>query len=774
MFDVDGLNTTDKQPPCMPGPNQELANAMGIVMGTSHHEPMSRNKPEWDAWSNGAWDWHANQDGMTEWWTYGAERAKGMETMFTMGMRGDGDEELTGASNELVENITSAQLGMLANVYGKENVNDIPKMWAMYKEVANYYLHGLKVPEDIMILFADDNYGNIMAVNPPDDPHPAGAGIYHHVDYVGYPRVYKWINTISNAKTWEQMNIARSFNTTAIWITNIGSLKPLEMPANFFLDLGWDMDRWSVGTWGEWLEMWAAREFGLQGPGKHEIRKEVRAIMEKYQMLSYRHKAELMGEDTFSLLNYEEAERVLADWNDLVARATAVDAELGEAYKAPFFENVYMLCLMQANLNKMYMAAARSNQYAIQARTSANIYAWQAIHAFHQDANLTQMFHSMLDGKWDHMLDQTHINFLMHHEPLRDTLPPISMVQPNQPSRIGIPLKERTTGLTAYVRVTVEGSLGSWPGENMYNCLGWKCPDPTLLPMDQWGARRRWVDVGSGGPKDIRFQVRPTVDWLKASSEGGVIKRDGSTDQRIYLEVDWAKVPKGATEGQVHIAAADRSNVTITVPIFTPPLPSADFNGFVQGDGYVVMEAAHYSASAPKDGYSFVELPGYGRTLSGLEMLPASIQNFTAGEGPSVTYNFWAHPSASKNETAEILLQFGPSLNFISGKELAIAVQLDDGKVHEIHPIPTDPLKPVVSRPGMKPYDVGAVPSDWFEAVKQEIRNATLNLDVHEGAHQLKVYGMTTGLVLERLLVDFGGIKERGYSYLGPLESVLK
>lgn len=114
MFDVDGVDLTNGFPqPPMPGPNQVLANHMGIVMGTSHHEPMARNKPEWDRGQEGSWDWRDNSDFLSDWWTYGAERAHGMETLFTMGMRGDGDEPLTGASNKLVESESSQMPALL-------------------------------------------------------------------------------------------------------------------------------------------------------------------------------------------------------------------------------------------------------------------------------------------------------------------------------------------------------------------------------------------------------------------------------------------------------------------------------------------------------------------------------------------------------------------------------------------------------------------------------------------------------------------------------------
>ncbi|WRT68552.1 uncharacterized protein IL334_005529 [Kwoniella shivajii] len=732
MFDVDGLNVTEgfpKEP--IPGPNQVLANNMAIVMGTSHHEPMARNKPEWDREGKGTWDW-TNDEFLTNWWTYGAERAVGKETMFTLGMRGDGDMPLTGASNALVENITSVQQGILKKTQGKE-LSDIPQMWCMYKEVAEYYINGLQVPEDVITLFADDNWGNVMTVQPPGTEHKAGAGIYYHVDYVGMPRAYKWINTINLAKTWEQMTIAAAFNTTSIWILNIGSLKPLELPTEHFLSLAWDLDAWGINSVERFLQLWAEREFGSKD------KEEVADIMMKYSMYSSRRKAE----DVYQ--------------------------SLPEDTKPAFYEQVYLLCLFQTNLNKIYIAAERSNLYAAQGRNSANIYAKQATEAFFHDSELTESFHSMLDRKWDHMLDQTHIGWNSWLEPIKDIMPPVSFVNPSSYAREGIPIPELGYGVITNIRVTYENSRGSWPGNTAFNCAkGEHCDTPELLPLDPFGAKSRWIDVGAAGPRTTKWKVK-SDDWIIVEPREGKVKMDGSEDTRIRVSVDWKKAPKSG-KGTFHLEASDGSEVTILVPVSNYSRPPKSFSGHVQGDGYVAIEAGHHVGNTSKEAYAFHEMIGYGRTLSGLEMFPRTTQNFTAGEGPSLSYDFWAHEA----QEVEINIQIGPTLNFLGkNNTLAFGFQIDDQPVKTINPIPIEPLGFARDRPYNKPVAIGAVPKDWIEIVKNEIREVTLTAELDkEGEHKITLYGMTTGIVFERILVDFGGIKERGYSYLGPPESV--
>ena len=212
-----------------------------------------------------------------------------------MGLRGDGDKALDGASKELLErkhllglklgepegvtDVVDIQQDILKQTYEKNSSSsaDYSKMWCMYKEVQGYFAEGLKVPDDVTIMFADDNYGNIMQVLDPElADHPAGAGIYYHADYHGRPRDWKWINVVNIVKTWEQLNVARSFHTDRIWILNVGDLKNHELPTDHFLTMAYDFERWPRNSMGEYLRLWAARDFG------EEVADEVAEIMTLY------------------------------------------------------------------------------------------------------------------------------------------------------------------------------------------------------------------------------------------------------------------------------------------------------------------------------------------------------------------------------------------------------------------------------------------------------------------------------------------------------------
>ncbi|BEJ01309.1 hypothetical protein CcaverHIS631_0511660 [Cutaneotrichosporon cavernicola] len=747
MFAVDGLDGLPNPP--KPGPNQELAERYGVVMGTSHHEPMSRNQKEFTTFGSGEWNFTTNVDFLRGFWRYGAERARECETVYTVGMRGDGDLPLDGADVHLLENITAEQQAILRKVHG-EDISGIPQMWAMYKEVMGYFANGLEVPDEVTPLLSDDNWGNLMAVLPEDKEYKSGGGIYYHADYVGDPRDYKWINTVPLAKSkppgdvadavWEQLNVALAFKTDEIWILNVGDLKMLEVPLEYFLDMAYDAGRWPRISLEEYLSLRAERDFGA---GK--LAGEIADIMARYSVYASRRKAELVDSETFSLLNYDEGETVLGQWRDLEAHAKAIYDTLPGPYRIPFYELVYVQLQLQANLCRLYISAAKSNLYATQGRSAANYFAHDALLAFERDHQLTAEWDRLLGGKWKHMLSQPHIGYQYWQMPVRNSLPPLSIVSQSEHSW--------DHGRAIHTRFTVENSPGAWPGDNKYNCpLGYACPDPTLLPMDRFG-RPRWVDVGSGGPQNVNFTATSAA-WIKLSTEGGQIKGDGSADVRVWISVDWSAAPQ-VDNITVEFSSSDAIMV-VTVPLKHVKPPPDGWHGAVEGDGYVAIEAGSPSYLFAQGEFSWADIPYYGRTVSGLAVFPVSSREFEPGLGPRARYDFWATSSGE----VEIILYLGPALNFILGRRLALAIQVDDGEIRTIYPVPE--------------AEAGSLPHDWEGVVADEVRKVSIRAQVGKpGAHSVTVYGVTAGIVLERLIIDFGGVKARGYSYLGPPASTI-
>ena len=313
----------------------------------------------------------------------GIERNKNYESIITLAMRGDGDMPMSESANiELLEKIVADQRKIIAD-HVNPDLTKVPQDWALYKEVQEYYEKGMRVPDDVTLLWCDDNWGNIRRLPTPEErKRSGGAGIYYHFDYVGGPRSYKWLNTIPITKVWEQMNLAYRYDANRIWIVNVGDLKPMEFPIEFFLSLAWNPERWPKDKIGEFTKQWATREFGLKYAA------DIADIVSKYTKYNGRRKPELLEPDTYSLVNYQEADRILADWKAITDKAEHIYALLPEESRDAFFQLVLYPTKASAQVAQLYVATGKNQLYVSQNRASANVVAQQATALFQADAAL--------------------------------------------------------------------------------------------------------------------------------------------------------------------------------------------------------------------------------------------------------------------------------------------------------------------------------------------------------------------------------------------------
>jgi len=399
--------------------NAQLAEEYGIVMGTSHHEPMLRAQQEWKRHGSGSWDYSKNDEVLRAFWEQGIERNKKFESIITLGMRGDGDLPMSESANiALLEKVVADQRKIIADRVNPD-LSKVPQDWALYKEVQEYYERGMRVPDDVTLLWCDDNWGNIRRLPTPEErKRSGGAGIYYHFDYVGDPRSYKWLNTIPIVKVWEQMNLAYRYGDNRIWIVNVGDLKPMELPIDFFLHMAWNPDAWPKERVSEFTRLWAERQFGPQ------FAPEIAEILSKYTKYNGRRKPELLEPGTFSQVNYREAETVFADFQSVAAKAEEIYAKLPENQRDAFFELVLYPTKASAIVTELYITAGKNQLYAEQGRASTNDLAAAARLLFQADADLSAYYnHSLAHGKWDHMMDQTHIGYTYWNQPPVNAMP---------------------------------------------------------------------------------------------------------------------------------------------------------------------------------------------------------------------------------------------------------------------------------------------------------------------------------------------------------------
>ncbi|AHJ99523.1 hypothetical protein Hsw_3928 [Hymenobacter swuensis DY53] len=416
------FNDDDKQSPV-------LADEYGIVMGTSHHEPMLRAQQEWKRFGKGSWNYQTNEKTLQDFWRQGIVNMGTHESIVTVGMRGDGDEPMSEDSNiALLEKIVADQRRIIGDVTGKP-ATQTPQLWALYKEVQDYYDRGMRVPDDVTLLLCDDNWGNLRKLpKPGEKPRAGGYGIYYHFDYVGGPRNYKWVNTNPLPRIWEQMHLAHEYGANQIWIVNVGDLKPMELPISFFLDYAWNPARISADQVAAYTRQWAARQFD----DKHA--EAIADILAKYAKYNARRKPELLDANTYSLATGEWA-AVVAEYNALRTRAEAIEKQLPAASQDAYFQLVLHPVLACANLNELYYTVALNREAAKTGQATTNELAAKAKLLYDQDAALTRRYHALAGGKWNHMMDQTHIGYTYWQQPEQNAMPAVqTLTQPITPA----------------------------------------------------------------------------------------------------------------------------------------------------------------------------------------------------------------------------------------------------------------------------------------------------------------------------------------------------
>jgi hypothetical protein len=705
--------------------NAKTADDYGVVMGTSHHEPMLRAQKEWTRHGTGVWDYSKNADVLKNFWTEGVKRNKDFESMTTIGMRGDGDMPMGGPNLDenvkLLEQIVADQRKILA-----ENVNPdvtkVPQAWALYKEVQSYYEKGMRVPDDVTLLWCDDNWGDIRRLPTPDERKRAGgAGIYYHFDYVGGPRNYKWIDTNPIPKVWEQMNLALQYGADRIWVVNVGDLKPIEFPTEYFLALGRDPKRWTKEKTGEFTKLWAEREFGAAHAA------EIADLVSTTLKYNGRRKPELLDPTTFSLVDYQEADRVVADFHTLVTKAEKLQALLPEAVRPAFFELVLHPAKSYAQVAELYIAAGKNKLYGTQGRASANDFAAQTKALFQADADLGDYYnHTLLNGKWDHMMDQTHIGYTMWQQPNRNIMPAVKEIELPEAAAMG---------------VAIEGSTSAWPGAT---------GDAALPGFNIFNQEKHYIDIFDKGKAPFDFTAVASAPWIVLSATKGKVEKE----ERIWVSVDWSKAPKETSEGSVKIARAGGEDVTVKLHASNPQaVTRTSLKGFVETNGYVSIEAEHYAKKTDAGSVRWEKIDDYGRTLSGMSVFPVTAPSMTPPkDSPCLEYQMYLF-STGKAEVDTIM---GPTLNFVPGRGLRFAIAFDDQA-----PQIVDAIGPLAGRDNL--------PRDWETIVKDSARHVKTSLDVTSpGYHTLKIWMVDPAVVLQKVVVNMGGLKP---SYLGPPES---
>lgn len=712
--------------------NKQVADDYAIVMGSAHCEPLLfNNASEWDTNSMGDWRYDTNKENVYKVLDKRVSENGKFENVYTVGMRGIHDSGMRGNLKledqiALLEQVFADQRKILTTHIDKK-ITEIPQVFIPYKEVMTLYNNGLKVPEDVTLMWVDDNFGYIRRLSDPlEIKRPGGAGVYYHISYLGPPHEYLWLCSTPPALIWEEMTKAYNFNARKVWVVNVGDIKPSEYDTSFFLDLAWDINAIDHTNVSSHLSQWLASIFG------QENAEELTAIMNEFYALSFERKPEFMSfgtefsfydwtelwQDTeYSFVNYREAERRLQRFENISDKTVKLYEKMPDNLKPAYFELVYYPVVASNYMNRKILLAQKNRWYAQQQRNGTNDIARQVKDYYDRIQAVTELYNQLLDGKWKYMMAVEQKDKGVYYR-----MPPFQTIEVPQQAKMGL---------------LVEGSTPNKGIDYIY----------TLPCFNSIYDENYFIEIFNKGQTPFKWKAVPTAKWIKLSKSEGKV----DTQERIFVSIDWPLAPKQEIlKGAIEIQGAG-SKETVYVHCFNPEAPAKDeLKGlFVENDGIISISAANYTRKVESDGISWGVLDGLGLTGKSVINLPVTadpIQNLKP-DSPRLEYDIYTYNCG----IAEIQSFVLPVFPINSFRNAEYFISIDDGRPQSI--------------------DIG-VPeysAQWKENVR---RNASKNITRHyidkPGKHTLKIWAADTGMAIDKIIIDLGGLK---LSYLGPEET---
>lgn len=739
--------------------NAELADEYGIIMGMSHHEPCLRQGEEYkylrgkNSVYGDAWNFRTNREGITKFWEDGLKRSGKFENVITVGMRGEADTAIMGKNATLEDNIQLLRDVLktqkkLIQEHVNPDLTRVPRMIALYKEVEEFFygdektkgLMGAEELEDVILMLCDDNYGNLRTL-PTEEmrKHAGGYGMYYHLDYHGWPVSYEWINSSYLPKIWEQMSMAYDFGVRELWMVNVGDIATQEFPLSFFLDMAYDFNRWgsrALNCTQEYTRKWVRQQFGSV---EEETQDTIADILEQYTKIIHRRRPEALNPETYHPVQEKESSRIFEEAEQLLKKLQDVYETIEKTNPqnlSAFIALVYYPAFGTMNLVKMQILAGWNHYYANLGAVCANDYVDEVERCMEQDRKAVEMYHQMDQGRWYGMGMSQHIGFTHWNED--ECRNPVVM-------RV-IPLKKRSILVAA--DGTAQHAEGSPWLDNTMKLKDFLNPDCT----------RASVTLYSRSDLKAEYKVLKKPGWLSVEPMEGWL--DGVSQKKVRLNLTLIKqrlpeTNQDTIQDSLEIATPE-GKCEITVPVYTGNLQDKK-NVFVDTMGYLSIEAAHYVNSVPgnyKDRQvKFENLQGYGKTNSAMKAFPSDACTVPGQDAPYLEYQFVLEESGTYE--AEFYMQ--PSNPVTRENQLLYAVRINEEMTETVNAVEKD-------------YQVGDQAEKWAEGVLSQIRRQTVSIKCRAGFNTLRVYHVTPGFVLEKIVIYPMGEKPEE-SYLGPAET---
>ena len=678
--------------------NAVMADSFGIVVSTSHCEPLMRSNPlEWDKKTRGDYNIFTNKEKVTDYWLERLKEVSNFENVYTVGMRGIHDGAMEGAKtvSKQVEGLTEVfgiQRQLLSNSMHK-NAEQIPQIFIPYKEVLAAYDAGLKVPDDVTLVWCDDNYGYINRLsNEAERKRKGGSGVYYHISYWGRPHDYLWLATTQPGLIWEEMQKAWTYGAQKMWILNVGDIKPAEYLIEFYLDMAWDINSVNYDGISAHLENWLGKNFGTENA------KPIKNIMNEYYRLAFIRRPEFMGwsqtepntkvkptELNFTEFGDENFTR-LKQYNLIEKQMNSVAESIPTRLKNAYFELINYPVSGATNMNRKWLNLQYANAFSGFQLPETNSASEKSINAWKKIQEMTTYYNDSIEkGKWKNMMS-------------------------SQPRKL--PVFEKPA-----LHETILQTTGT---------IFW--PEEAEKPLSKGDTAQLQLDNCTKGiycfGKDS-FNILSKPDWITTELI--------STQQEPILPANkliLKLVPKnmiGKANGLLVLNSnGNRYYVTIK-GTFNPES--------TQIDNCIRLNASDFTANITTDFAHWQKTDGLGYSNSAMLLQPfnCKLQPETT-QNPSLSYEF----SIEKADSALIRLYLLPTHPADSHNQVRIAVSIDN------------------STPKTYNFKTESRSNTWKENVlrNQAIVKIPWKFEV-SGKHIIKIYAIDPDVAFDRLLIDF-------------------
>ena len=729
--------------------NKKVADDYGIVIGSSHAEPMLRNNVgEWDEKTMGTFNYVTNKTAVQKYWEDRVKESSSNEVIYTMGMRGVHDSGIEGVKTiaetvPLLEQIFADQRDMLRK-YVNKNVTAIPQAFTAYKEVLDIYDNNLKVPDDITIVWPDDNYGYIQRLDDQNEQARAGgSGVYYHGEYWGRPHDYTWLSSTNPALIREEMMKAFEMKTDKIWVLNVGDLKPIEYNMQLFLDMAYNVEPFKKSEYVKaHMFNWTAGIFGAQKA------KSINDIMLEYYELAFERRPEFMGwsqTEPTTKTNYteynhfyygDEAQQRIYKFNAMESKVMNLRKGMDASIADAFYELIYYPVVCASLISKKFIYRDKSYLYGMQNRMVAFDYAAMSKKAYDSIRIETSFYNNQLaNGKWKGMMVMDPRNLPVYQEP-------------------GIP--KIVIDTTAIWGVITEG-FGYKDSTTMSAGIR-KLSFPSFNSLTK---RKYFIDIFLSNSDRVYWTSTVSDKWIKLSQDKGVLENAGGKKQcRIWVSIDWPNIPtKEKITGYIGITDSSKQKYVnafkylIDINVINPGITYLkDFKGAIEDNGIVSIFASNFNKNIPKGTSGWTIQEDLGHTGNSLEALPLSIKptldlkdpEVIKKQSPFVQYDFYSLSSA----TPEVTVYTLPTHELNKNWGVRFAASIDDGPLQIID------------------FKTVGRSEIWKQNVLRNSANSKFKSQpIEKGKHNLKIYMMDPGVILDRIIINLGGL-EKSYGVI--------